>query len=116
MNVALCNRDDHAKNFAFCMDSLGVWQISPAFDISPNQGPNGWHTMTVAGEGQRITKEHLLHFTKEIQLSEVIAKDAIEHALAASHEFEVTAINFGASKSGAKKWSTQLKKIAKDLM
>lgn len=48
-----------------------------------------------------------------IQRSEVIAKDAIEHALAASHEFEVTAINFGASKSGAKKWSTQLKKNCK---
>ena len=115
MNVALCNRDDHAKNFAFCMDPSGVWQLSPAFDISPNQGPNGWHTMTVAGEGQRITKEHLLHFAKEIQLSEVIAKDAIDKALAASNEFEACAINLGASKSGAKKWSTQLKKIAKDL-
>ena len=116
MNVALCNRDDHAKNFAFCMDPSGVWQLSPAFDISPNQGPNGWHTMTVAGEGQRITKEHLLHFAKEIQLSEVIAKDAIDKALTASNEFEACAINLGASKSGAKKWSTQLKKIAKDLL
>jgi len=50
-NVAVGNRDDHAKNFAFMMDESGQWTLTPAYDLLPSPGFNGQHTTTVAGSG-----------------------------------------------------------------
>ncbi len=57
-NVAVGNRDDHDKNFAFLMNSDGEWDVSPAYDITwidPRRKPE--HTMLVAGKGKGITKK-----------------------------------------------------------
>ena len=40
-NVLMCNRDDHARNFAYLMDERGEWRMSPAFDLTFSQGPLG---------------------------------------------------------------------------
>ena len=49
-NVFSCNRDDHAKNFSYVMDSEGQWRLSPAYDVVFSMGAAGWHTMDVCGE------------------------------------------------------------------
>jgi serine/threonine-protein kinase HipA len=60
-NIAAHNRDDHAKNFAFMLDGdTGEWSLTPAYDLTCSPGPGGEHTMTVAGEGKRPTREHCL--------------------------------------------------------
>lgn len=59
-NVLSCNRDDHAKNFAFLMDENGEWTLSPTYDIVFSSGPAGEHSTTIMGEGKEPTKEHLL--------------------------------------------------------
>jgi serine/threonine-protein kinase HipA len=52
LNVLACNRDDHLKNTAWLMDATGAWRLSPLFDFTYSEGPNGWHTLSVAGEGR----------------------------------------------------------------
>jgi serine/threonine-protein kinase HipA len=50
-NVAICNRDDHAKNFSFQL--IGDdWQLSPAYDMLPSMGFNGYHTTTINNQGE----------------------------------------------------------------
>ena len=45
-NYLIGNKDDHAKNFAFILRD-GEWHLSPAFDILPGQGMNGYHTTSI---------------------------------------------------------------------
>jgi hypothetical protein len=40
------------RNFAFLMDSDGTWRLAPFFDFTFHAGPNGWHTLPVAGDGR----------------------------------------------------------------
>jgi len=49
-NVAIKNRDDHAKNFSFQLIN-GEWKLSPAYDLLPGSGFNGFHTTTVNTNG-----------------------------------------------------------------
>ncbi|KAA6347508.1 hypothetical protein EZS27_004996 [termite gut metagenome] len=50
-NVAICNRDDHVKNFSFQLKN-NRWQLSPAYDVLPSIGFNGYHTTTVNNQGE----------------------------------------------------------------
>jgi len=52
LNVLAHNRDDHLKNFGYLMDSRGNWSLSPFYDFTHSDGPNGWQTLSVAGEGR----------------------------------------------------------------
>ena len=58
-NLFVHNRDDHAKNFSFLMDSSGEWRLSPAYDLTFSYGPGGEHSTMYAGEGRQPGKEHL---------------------------------------------------------
>ena len=51
-NIAIHNRDDHAKNVAFLMDRAGEWRLAPAYDLTVSDGPGGEHIMDVGGEGK----------------------------------------------------------------
>ena len=114
-NVALSLRDDHSKNFTFCMDKQGQWQLSPAFDLCPADGPGGWHTMTVSGVGNHIERHHLITFARKMELPLSVANDGIDHALGAASEFESLAVALGSEKAGAKKWAKRFKEIGKTL-
>ncbi|MDR1880874.1 MAG: type II toxin-antitoxin system HipA family toxin [Tannerellaceae bacterium] len=50
-NVAIKNRDDHAKNFSFQL-IRGEWKLSPAYDLLPSRGFNGFHTTTINNSGE----------------------------------------------------------------
>jgi len=50
-NVAISNRDDHAKNFSFQFKN-GKWKLSPAYDLLPSSGFNGFHTTTINNQGE----------------------------------------------------------------
>ena len=39
------NKDDHAKNFSFLMNSKGDWSLSPAYDVGFSKGDNDLHQM-----------------------------------------------------------------------
>ena len=68
LNVLEHNRDDHLKNFGFLMDERGRWSLAPFYDFTPSDGPNGWQTLSVAGEGRNPTQADLDRLAKEIGL------------------------------------------------
>ena len=63
-NVIARNVDDHSKNFSFCMSKNGVWQLSPAYDLTYSvdlSAPaySNRHSLTVNGKNEDITREDL---------------------------------------------------------
>ncbi len=50
-NILISNRDDHSKNFSFQLINNN-WQLSPAYDLLPSIGFNGYHTTTINGKGE----------------------------------------------------------------
>ena len=83
LNVLAHNRDDHLKNFAFLMDENGKWTLAPFFDFTYAEGPNGWHTLSVAGEGANPGETDLLRLARDVGLSDKDAQYIIEKARAA---------------------------------
>lgn len=59
-NVLAHNRDDHTKNHAFLMGSLGNWRLSPAYDISFSNGPGGEHHLDINGNGRTPGKADIV--------------------------------------------------------
>lgn len=45
-NYLIKNMDDHAKNFSF-MFYQNEWKLTPAYDLLPSNGINGFHTTTI---------------------------------------------------------------------
>ena len=68
LNVHLHNRDDHLKNFAFLMDAAGTWRLAPFYDFTRSEGPNGWQTLSVAGEGRNPTDDDLRRLAEHVGL------------------------------------------------
>lgn len=53
------------------MSAEGTWSLAPAFDVTWNEGPGGYHQMDIMGEALNINKQHLLWLgTQEADLSE----------------------------------------------
>ncbi|MEM1244621.1 MAG: type II toxin-antitoxin system HipA family toxin [Pseudomonadota bacterium] len=74
-NILSHNRDDHAKNFSFLMDSKGNWSVSPAYDLTFSSGPNGEHCTMIMGEGKNPTIKHLLQLA---DVADIKKNQAIE--------------------------------------
>ena len=75
-NVLTGNKDDHAKNFSFVYVS-GKWKLSPAYDLTPNNGFNGNHSTTVAGKGNPSIDD-IYEVVKQCSLKLKKAKDIFE--------------------------------------
>jgi len=58
-NVMTGNRDDHTKNFSFMIDLNGDWRLTPAYDITFNNGINGHHSMSINGEDKDVSLDSL---------------------------------------------------------
>jgi hypothetical protein len=60
------NQDDHAKNFAFMMDKNGIWNLSPAYDITYSNG-TGYtknHQLSLNGKTNDFTLNDILQLAK----------------------------------------------------
>lgn len=80
-NVLFHNRDDHPKNFAWCMDESRRWKLAPAFDLTFSEGPMGQHHMDVCGEGAGISRDHLLRLARESGVAAAFANQTIDQML-----------------------------------
>ena len=58
-NVAAGNCDDHARNFSYLFTG-GAWQLSPAYDLTQDEGFLGEHATLVNGKGTGISETDLL--------------------------------------------------------
>ena len=72
------NRDDHSRNFAYRLNEQGLWQLSPAFDLTYSFGPGGEHATSVAGHGKNITRAHLLQVAAAGGISTKVAVRTID--------------------------------------
>jgi len=77
-NIAVHNRDDHAKNVAFLMDANGEWRLAPAFDLTFAEGPGGEHTMDVLGQGRAPNREGVLALAAATSIRSPIAATIID--------------------------------------
>jgi serine/threonine-protein kinase HipA len=78
-NIVISNRDDHAKNFSFQYKN-GIWILSPAYDILPSRGFNGYHTTTVNGQGEPKMND-ILQVASEVSLSKNRINEIMEQVI-----------------------------------
>jgi len=79
-NIIARNQDDHAKNFAFLMDSEGRWKLSPAYDITYAYG-TGYtkvHQLSLKGKTTDFTGDELLQIAREQSIDIKKAIECIE--------------------------------------
>lgn len=79
-NVEIGNRDDHAKNFSFQLIN-GKWKLSPAYDLLPCVGFNGYHTTTINNSGDP-TKDDVMAVATKAGISKTIANEIIDEVKA----------------------------------
>jgi len=92
-NVVFNNRDDHAKNFSYRMQRSGAWQLSPAYDLTFNEGPGGEHQMDVCGEGLAPSRADLLKLAGQADLKPTIAGETIDVIAQTAGRFKQEAAN-----------------------
>lgn len=72
-NILARNQDDHVKNIAFLMDSLGNWSLAPAFDVTYAWQPAGrWtasHQMTLNGKRDGFAKDDFLRCASDAAIA-----------------------------------------------
>lgn len=98
-NVLAHNRDDHAKNFSFLMDSKGEWKLSPAYDLTFSNGPGGEQSTMVMGEGRNPTDKHLIKLGLEAGLSKALVDEIIAQTKAALRQWKTLAKEYGISQA-----------------
>ena len=76
-NVAIKNRDDHAKNFSFQLIDR-EWKLSPAYDLLPSNGFNGFHITTVNNSGEPSLQD-MMTVAEKIGLNKQRARDIIRN-------------------------------------
>ena len=99
-NLFAHNRDDHAKNFSFLMDSDGNWRLSPAYDLTFSYGPGGEHSTTYLGEGRSPNKQTLLTLAKKHSIAD--GEKIIEEIEAVIRDFESYSKRVGLKESSVK--------------
>ena len=93
-NVLFHNRDDHPKNFVWRLGRDRRWRLAPAFDLSFSEGPRGQHHMDICGEGQAVTRGHLLRLAAEGGVPTKAAEAIIDRMLAQAAGFAQRAAAF----------------------
>lgn len=86
-NVVFNNRDDHAKNFSYCLNEQGHWVLAPGYDLTFCEGPGGEHQMAVEGEGRTPGRADLLKLAQSGGVPAGAAKAAIERIAEAAGQF-----------------------------
>ncbi|MGE4456851.1 MAG: type II toxin-antitoxin system HipA family toxin [Arcobacteraceae bacterium] len=89
-NLVGRNQDDHAKNFAFTMDKNGIWNMSPAYDITYSNG-TGYtknHQLSLNGKTNNFTLSDILQLAKKHSIKESLAKEYLEQILEVFSQFK----------------------------
>lgn len=98
-NVLAHNRDDHAKNISFLMNETGEWKLSPSYDLTFSQGPNGEQSTMVMGEGKNLGVRHLKMLGREARLPSDTIQTIINQTRGALHKWPELAALYGVSKA-----------------
>jgi len=98
-NVLAVNQDDHVKNFSFLMNRIGIWSLSPAYDITFASDPgNPWlkaHQMSINGKISNVLKDDMIACGQKMDLKASKCKKIIEEVYIAVKEFQNIAYSVG---------------------
>lgn len=101
-NIVGRNQDDHTKNFGFLMDKQGLWNLSPAFDMTYSYDPSGkWtknHQINLNGKNTDFTKQDIIKFGEYCNIKEKKALEILEHTQKEFQKFEDLANRFNVPK------------------
>ena len=111
-NVLAKNRDDHAKNFAFLMDSKGGWRTSPAYDLTYSRGPGGEQSTMVMGEGKNPGRPHLMQLAVKFGIAKSKSTAILDQITEAVGSWKLVADEAGVSKASAKTIASGIRQIA----
>jgi serine/threonine-protein kinase HipA len=115
-NVLSHNRDDHAKNFSFRMDDMGLWSVSPAYDLTCSTGPSGEHATLVMREGKNPTRSHLLRLAALVDIKETKAIAIIEEVASSIAKWKQFARVAGVTPTSEKMIQAVLNDVTKSLL
>lgn len=101
-NILCGNKDDHTKNFSYLMDDDSEWRLSPAYDITFNQGINGHHSMSVSGFGQDIPRQAIDKVAALIDLKPQQINQIIEQCKDALNQWPALIKTYGVSMDESK--------------
>lgn len=118
-NVAVANCDDHTKNFSFLLPEDGLWNLSPAYDLTHAHSPDSkWtrqHLMAVNGHTIGITRADVREVGDRFSVPG--ASDIVEQVLDATNTWQIFADDAGVPKSVAElvagdieRWSSPLRR------
>jgi len=93
-NVAFNNRDDHVKNFAFCLDQQRQWKLAPAYDLTFNEGPGGEHQMDVCGEALTPGRAELMRLATVAAVPAAEASEIIDLIVSVASDLKVSLANY----------------------
>lgn len=111
-NVAVHNKDDHAKNFAFVSDLSGCWRLAPGYDLTFSSGMNNEHTTSINGSGNPALQDILAVAAGQgIEKGEQIVADV----LAAVSKWKSIAKKYQVTASSIERIAKALEKIARRL-
>ncbi|MCT7471271.1 HipA domain-containing protein [Aliarcobacter cryaerophilus] len=93
-NLVGRNQDDHAKNFAFTMDKNGIWNLSPAYDITYLNGAGYTknHQLSLNGKTNDFTLKDILGLAKKHSIKENVAKENLEQIVEVFSGFKNRAV------------------------
>jgi serine/threonine-protein kinase HipA len=113
-NVVAHNRDDHAKQHAFIMDSSGVWRLAPAYDLTFAQGPGGEHYLGVGGYGKDVPRKRLMKVAEE-QIGATRSAEALTRVVDAVGDFATFAKRFDVTERTSREIEIAIAPILKEM-
>lgn len=93
-NVVFNNRDDHTKNFSYVLNENREWALAPAYDLTYDEGPSGYHQMSVMGEAKVIPRHAIFALAKVADLSDFEVDQMIERFATVATEFSALCNEF----------------------
>ena len=66
---------------SFLMDAKGRWSLASFYDFTYAEGPNGWQTLSVSGEGANPGVEDLRRLAKEVGLDRGESEPILERVV-----------------------------------
>jgi serine/threonine-protein kinase HipA len=83
-NIVIGNKDDHSKNFSYIYKNKN-WSLSPAYDLTPNNGFNGFHSTSVLGKANPEF-EDIIQLGKRHGIKPNITKTIFENTMDLKNE------------------------------
>jgi serine/threonine-protein kinase HipA len=108
-NVFGLNQDDHTKNWAYLMDDVGNWRLSPFYDVTFSPNTNNEHMMAFQGYGKTpplVAIQQLAKAANYASWDE--AKKVAEKILDAFSDWQSIATDLGVKASTRKLIGNQL--------